>query len=296
MALLLHCLLDKGYISPAYQTQLKEMCAEVTRERYMDELLAEYWAPPLAWRELAAAIREDRWALLIDARPAISRRLAQRDPGGTWARKTGRRALRRLSLLTGLLRPTGWSVALLAADGAGKSTLTARLQEGCSLPVYTSYMGLYQKRRGTQKRRKLPTGMGLLSKLATQWGRYLQAHVQRARGRLVIFDRYPYDALLPSNPPPSLLGQARRWLLAYTCPPPDQVIVLDAPADVLRERKQEHSLATLDHRRRNYLGLQERLPQVQVVDTTREIEEVYRELSSLIWEKWSHRLGRKAQR
>ncbi len=290
MALLLHCLLDKGTFPPDYQHTLKALCGEVGREQYMEELLAEY-APPLGgWPQLAENIRQDKWGALLAVQHEVEEGLRKRDPLGTLGRQVGRRLQRRLSTLHGLLRPTGWSVTLLAADGAGKSTLTARLQEGFCLPVHTTYMGLYSKQVDGAPKRRLPTGVGLLAKLAIQWGRYLQGRYQQAHGKLVIFDRYPYDALLPLPHSSSWPERARRWLLANSCPAPNQIIILDAPADVLRHRKPEHSIAELDDKRRSYLALQGRLPHAVVVNVNRDLQELYREISSLIWEQWSQHL------
>ena len=151
-------------------------------------------------------------------------------------------------------------------------------------------MGLYQK-GPSAARRRIP-GLGFVSQLITQWWRYLAARYHQAHGRLVIFDRYTFDALLPPPQRLSRLGRLRRWLLAHACPAPDLVLVLDAPGEVLYARKGEHSVAFLEQQRQRYLELQSYLPQTIVVDATRGAEEVRREATVAIWGRYINRLSR----
>jgi thymidylate kinase len=146
-------------------------------------------------------------------------------------------------------------------------------------------MGLYQKGSTNSAFFRLP-GLSLTKRLFTQWWRYLNARYHQARGRLVIFDRYTYDALLPKRHPLGRLKQLRRWLLAHACPAPDLVLLLDAPGDELFARKGEHSANVLEEQRRSYLSMQERLPQMIVIDATHDAEQVRREAISLIWRSY----------
>jgi len=113
--------------------------------------------------------------------------------------------------------------------------------------------------------------------LTVQWRRYLQARYAQARGHLVVFDRYAYDALLPQPQRRNPLKRLRRWLLAHACPPPHLVLVLDAPAEVLYARKGEHTVGKLESQRQAYRSLQTRLSNVTILDATREAEHVRRQ-------------------
>ena len=114
-----------------------------------------------------------------------------------------------------------------------------------------------------------------------------------ARGRLIVFDRYTYDA--PSElHKKSLKSRMRNWLLSAIAPKPDLVVFLDAPGEVLYARKGEHSPAILEQQRQHYLGLQAHLPQMVVVDATNNADQVRRSVTSLIWQWYAKQVQRAA--
>lgn len=187
----------------------------------------------------------------------------------------------------------GVSVALLAPDGAGKSTLVRALAAYPSLPVWTAYLGLYPR---SARRFPVP-GVGFLFRVIRQWAHYLLARWRQSRGMIVVFDRYPYDARLPPRRIGGRLDRLRRWLLGRVLPSPDLAIVLDAPAEVLRGRKAEQDIDELRRQRENYLSLAGRLPcPTLVVDAGRSEPDVRREVTDLIWRECVSRSGRAAVR
>jgi thymidylate kinase len=224
----------------------------------------------------------------------VANLLARRQPLATFGQRIWDRLLRKLHRGTGYLQPRIPSVALMAPDGAGKSTLADGLQENFYFPVRLLYMGLYQNK--TAAKEKKIKGLGLARNVLKQWQRYLISRHYRARGKLVVFDRYSYDALLPSpfrfsptgNPK---LRSLRRWLLAHSCPPPDLILLLDAPGELLYSRKGERNPDTLEAQRQQYLRMQSKLPQMVVVDAAREAKSVRQEATDLIWQKYSQRTG-----
>ncbi|MGH2707772.1 MAG: hypothetical protein ACRDJK_05715, partial [Actinomycetota bacterium] len=285
--LLLHALADTGGISPDHRRGLEELApgASVTGPlaRVAEVAAPRGWGPA---RFLECVERAD-WPALEEQARTLER---------TWERRLGRAArARRLTNLASrrllgrllfLTRRRGLSVALLAPDGAGKSTLAEGVLASSYFPARSIYMGLRGGRGGGVH---IP-GLGLARKLATQWKSYLSGCSHRFRGRLVIFDRYTYDALLPPPRPLGAAGKARRWLLARACPPPNLAVVLDAPAEELYRRKGEHGVAVLEQQRRRYLGLSSRLPRSVVIDASLDAEEVRRRVMGVNWETYAQRL------
>lgn len=209
-----------------------------------------------------------------------------------WARidlqAAGHGSGRRLGSVS--FRSPGLSLALVGPDGAGKSSLAAALQRSSPLPTVGLYMGLYQGHGDGSG--AVPPAPGLLALLWTRWSRWLTGRLQQARGRLVVFDRYTVDALLPADRPTTWRRRARRWLLARACPRPDLLVVLDAPGSVLHARKGEHDAAQLERRRLQYLALAQRLPGAIVLDATRPIDELRRRLTEIVWRRYSARVSR----
>ena len=287
ITLLLHCVLDKGYFKPARQQRLQTLCSAIKDEQYLSALLVLYWSPVTTWPQLATLIKGEQWETLLAERESVAARLAARDRVGTFARQVRERMLRKLKRWWNWMRPHARSVALLAPDGAGKSTLSDGIQKTFYYPVRSVYMGLYQKKDEASPGSRLP-GSGFLGRILIQWLRYLSARYHQAHGQLVIFDRYSYDALLPSRRELSRAKQWRRWLLAHACPAPNLILVLDAPGEILYSRKREHDPAALEEQRQGYLQLQERLPQMIIIDATSDPECLRRKVMALIWRHYAN--------
>jgi thymidylate kinase len=286
VTLLLHCVVDKGSFPLHWQQRIAVLCEEVVDEAYVSDLLCQYYSPSLAFGELHSAVRKNQWEQLLECRGAVMRRLAGRHPIGVPVTRIRDRLLRKLNRLAKVVHPEALGVAILAPDGAGKSTLAEGLRNHFFFPLDQIYMGLYQQREGKGRF----VGLGLVGKLARQWRRYLQGYGKRARGRFVIFDRYTYDALLPAKKPLNRWQRCRRWLLAHACPAPDLIVLLDAPGEVLFGRKGEHSPELLEQHRQAYLGLQRRFPQMVMVDAARDADQVRRAVISHIWRRFAGRM------
>lgn len=174
-------------------------------------------------------------------------------------------------------------MALLGPDGAGKSTLAAGVRESFYFPTRSIYMRLYQRGGGA---RRIP-GIGLVSRLLMLWRNCLLAAYHQSRDRLVIYDRYGYDHRLKMPGRQPFKGRVRRWLLAHACPPPHLTLVLDAPGEVLYTRKGEHSPGELEEQRQRFRALAEQVVGVELVDATRDLDEVRRAVIARVWRRYS---------
>jgi thymidylate kinase len=289
VTILLHCLLDKGQFAPHRVKRLQTLRGLVDDEAYLDALLAKYGLPAWRWSQLVVWIDQADWSVLLTMRAALFAHLVGKDRTAVWVRRVRGQAMRKFGSWVNAQRPRSLTVAILAPDGAGKSTLVSALQETFYFPVQTIYMGLYQKRSQQPEQKSLVAGAGFISRLQRQWLRYLSAQYHQVRRRLVIYDRYTYDVLLPSRYDSTWRKRWRRWLLVKTCPAPDLVVFLDAPGELLYARKGEHTPESLERQRQGYLALRSFLPQMAVVNAARSPEEIRREVTGLIWQGYLDR-------
>lgn len=72
------------------------------------------------------------------------------------------------------------------------------------------------------------------------------------RGHTVLCDRHPIEALATAPRRTPSGARLERLIARWLVPWPDAVIVLDAPAELLFERKREHPVAVLERWRRAY--------------------------------------------
>jgi thymidylate kinase len=310
LTLLLHCLLDKAAFAPNRRARIQALRNEVADERYLSEQLHAHWSPEMHWQRLASLIDREAWKELLAERGAVAAWLARGQQLGVLGRRFGRRMLRKLDRIAGALQPRSLTVALLAPDGGGKTTLATELARRFYLPSRYIYMGsnleastvglpttrwIQSRSTRPKKTSQLPAwalarGLRFVNNLAEQWYRYGTSYYHMVRGRLILFDRYVYDGQLNATRKRSLKTRARRWLLSAAAPKPDLVVFLDAPGEVLYARKGEHSPAILEQQRQHYLGLREHIPQMVVVDATRDAEQVRRSVTSLIWRGYARHL------
>jgi thymidylate kinase len=278
-ALLLHCLVDKGTVAPHYRTRLQELARAAQAEGPLAQVVREVC--PVGWTpaRLIRDVQRGEWSALEAGGRALTRRWCRRER--VWARLAGSR-VRQFAQDLLLSRQRGLSIALLGANGVGKSTLASSLQRTFWLPVRTVYMGLWRD----EARSPLGRAVAVAGRPFRAWWRYLQAQYQQARGRVVIFDRYTYDALLPPRPPYAWLKAPYLWLIAHACPAPDMVLVLDAPSAVIYGRKAEQSLEDTHHERHQFLALAQRLPQLQIVDAHRAQDAVRVDVTERIWQQY----------
>jgi hypothetical protein len=287
--LLLHELLDRPGTPPRRLDRLR-MLAPAARvdgpgALAAGAMLPRTWPPD---RVIATIGTGDAAAIEVLGR-AFATGLGRHRPFEVRRRRATARILRRLDRFDPPFVRRGLTVALLGPDGAGKSSLAARLGQGGPMPRRTVYLGLYGGPRhvarqpgatGRPARSRVP-GLGLARRLAAMWRGWLVGWWQMRRGRLVIFDRHPYDARLADRPAGS--SRLRRAILGHALPAPDAVVVLDAPAELLYARKPEHPIERVQAQRAAYLDLASRLRGTVVVDVTGPLDDVARTVTAAAW-------------
>jgi adenylate kinase family enzyme len=209
------------------------------------------------------------------------------------------------------------SVTLIGPDGAGKTTLTRRLEASGLLPFRYLYMGVNISasnvalptsrladrlkgrsssdpgthapaggaagRRGVKGRIRALARLG--NRLAEEWFRQLVSWGYQLRGFVVLYDRhfvFDFAPEIEGRATDGFDARLHRWCLTHLYPRPDLVIFLDAPGEVHHARKGESTVEELERRRQAFLRQGERLPNFVRVDATRPLEEVYREVAAQV--------------
>jgi thymidylate kinase len=207
------------------------------------------------------------------------------------------------------------AVTLIGPDGAGKTTITRRLEASGVVPCKYLYMGVaisssntalftsrlaeLVKRRGRRAeeeggsadaaaagptRRRLPrvrAALRLANRLADAWFRQGISWYYQLRGLVVLYDRhfvFDFAPEITEGTPDTAERRVHRWCMTYLYPRPDLVIFLDAPGEVLFARKGESTVAELERRRQAFLRQGARLRNFVRVDATRPLEAVYAEV------------------
>lgn len=285
--LLLHCILDKGFIAGRHRARLQELLPAVRTDGLIAQALEGLSLTDWSLDRMLESISAGDWTALESMTPALTAAAIRQHAINPW-HMIILRLSRIKDRLINLRRYRGVSVALLGPDGAGKTTLMTAIQKSFMLPVRSVYMGLTGGLLRYVAMLHVP-GIVLLGRLLVFWGRYLLAQYHLVRGRLVVFDRYIYDAMVPHPESLSWLRRVSRWVDGRACPGPDMVLVLDAPGEVMYGRKGEYSPETLEEWRQCFLALQHRFPQVEIIDTTRDRDAVRIEVIDRIWQRYVSR-------
>ena len=124
--------------------------------------------------------------------------------------------------------------------------------------------------------------------ITEEWLRQLLAASYTRRGYVVVFDRHFFadhhgsEELVRRAAPRTPVATAHSWMLEHVYPRPELVICLDAPAEVLWQRKREDSVEWIEARRRQYLKLADDVPAFALVDADRPVEAVHSDVLRVI--------------
>ncbi len=282
---LLHGLLDKGTLAEGHRRQLQQCYPAIRGDTPLAPLVRAVCPPRRTVQDFLNNVQGGKWFEIEALAPAMAKRW--RRHGSLWARGHAVASSMGRVLARAYYRGRrGLSIALLGPDGAGKTTLAHAIEKRFILPVTLIYMGSGQAGIPFFARWRVPV-LGSPGRLLLLWCRFLRSRLHKALGRLVVFDRYTYDAFLHQGDRVPWPYRMTRWLHARACPPPDLVLILDAPAEVMYARKGEQDLKALQGQREEYLRLRQRLPRVEVIDASRSPDLVEEDAMAHIWQTYA---------
>jgi thymidylate kinase len=196
-----------------------------------------------------------------------------------------------------IARPPGLTVVLCGADGCGKSTAAAALIESLN-GTFSPAKGRHfhwkpplfsQRRREDRVPTTSPHAQTARNPIASlvyfsfHWTEFFLGSLLRLRpitfrGGLILIDRFYYDFFVDQR---RYRLRVPQWLvrLGYALmPKPDLVFLLDAPAEILQERKSEVPLDETRRQRAAYLELVRGLKNGCVIDATQPAAHVARDI------------------
>lgn len=203
-------------------------------------------------------------------------------------------------LLIRLFRPPGLVVVLCGPDGCGKSTVAPKVVEalrGTFSPSKGAQIHwkprIFSRARETSVPETNPHGKPARNPVASlayftfHWLEFFLGWRWRVfplifRGGLVLVDRYYFDFFIDQKRyrlrVPRFLVRAGYALL----PKPDLAFLLDAPPEVLQQRKQEVSADESARQRAAFLELMKHLKNGAVIDATQSPEAVTAQIQKAV--------------
>ena len=196
-----------------------------------------------------------------------------------------------------ILKPCGFSVAFIAPDGAGKTTIINNINKTCTGSFYgiNNYyfrprvlknLGYYNiispheemTQNNNPHEHKLNGKLKSLIRffyynLDFIIGMNLKIRLQKIRKQLIIFDRYYYDYYLDLKRYQYSFNKIWVKVFDYIIPKPDLILLLDADENIILSRKQELELNEVIEQRNAMKELSKR-KRFCIVDCNLSIEEV----------------------
>lgn len=278
--------IDKGH-------RLQEDQAEQLRCRFLEDpvggarVLRE-WLPEKVAAQVEEAVRTGQWEM-APALGQLRALLNSRAPAEKWDTRVRQAVSNARRFASRLAAPTGLHIVFLGPDGSGKSSIIERVSlEMAQAFRRVSYHHLrpgllVSKRAGgmvTDPHAKPLRGnflsiLKLIHFTLDYWvGGLVSLWPAKVRSTFVVFDRYFHDLL--ADPRRYRYGGPPRLarLLGRTVPQPDLVFLLDAPPELLQQRKQEIPLSEGVRQRGAYLALQPEFREARVIDVSQSLDQV----------------------
>ncbi len=278
--LLLHCLLDKDRVASHHVARLGRL-ASGAMESGLEASLCSAAGPAFAASDFVDAARSGDAEALRELGVRLAAELKRRRPLRERLKVMLSRAARAARKPLLIRRRRGLGLALLGPNGVGKSTAAAELRRSLPFEVRVVYMGMWKM--SVKPRRPAAAMVEIGVRPFRIWGRFVVARYHQLRGRLVVFDRYVYDALLPASPPLLVAKRIYFRFLSRALPPPCVSVFLDVPGDVAYGRKPEALPEELESERQLYGELTRRSFAIELVDAGADADTVRAEITSIVW-------------
>ena len=291
----------KQNLRPEHERRLSELAAQHPANCDRE---ARRFFQPADVRLILQATRTADWSRVrhygSDLRRGLLRGPGAPSSGGSvsaWARRL-RRWMR---------PPCGLHLVFLGPDGVGKSTVIEAVRGQLS-PIFlrekylTFAPSLLPARFETPKPggpHSLPPRSYLASLIKAAWwtlcytfGYLLGIHPTLARAGLVVNHRYLPDAIVD---PKRYRYSGPQWPLRAlwrVAPKPHLLFLLDAPPEVIRERKQEVALEEIVRQREAYRTMAEPLSFARIIDNSQPLEQVVAQVEQIVLDYLSARTAR----
>ena len=292
----------KGAIKPKHAEQLSRLWV-ADRERCARELFA-YFDSDNA-RILADACEGGNW-IHVERRFGILRRQFLRAallgrPMSGFARVMGTQFRR---LKRWLCPESGMHVVFLGPDGVGKSTVIEAVQQRVAdafLSVkYQTFARSLLPNKPKPSPHALPPRSVPASLLKAGWwlacytaGYFRSVYPTRARGGLAINHRYLIDAIVDPARYRYSASTKLLWAIWMIAPKPDLIVFLDAPADVIWQRKRETTAEETARQCEAYRAMAAKLPMGRIVDTNQPQSRTIEQVTQLILDHMADRIARR---
>lgn len=186
-------------------------------------------------------------------------------------------------------RQRGLVVALLGADGAGKSTAVACLENEMPVDVVSRYLGGPRRSGGGSGASMGQSGSRPHWRSFAGFPKWTVRTVRQVwsvewaarKGSVVVCDRHPLEAGRLGDEP-ALIKTLKRLAVRALTPSPDLIMLLHAPGEILFERKGEHSPEYLDRITSSWTQLVTKRRGV-LVDVDRPPDEICRDIQRQAW-------------
>ncbi len=281
--------IEKGGITTAQAEYLTAQWQKNTQgslhllQRFWPRVPTEQLADMAAqntWRNNASQLEKFRESLWKNVKPSPKNRFFE------FTRRVHR-----------VFNPTGLFVVFLGPDGSGKSAVLSRLQESLA-PAFRktkyyhhrpNWIGRVSPTSNTKSPHESPP-RGLCAsmiKLAMWWidyfvGYWLDIYFRLVSSTLVLFDRYYYDVFVDSRRY-RYGGSLQLAILIGKCiPKPDLVFLLDAPPEIILQRKQEVNIHEVGRQRKAYQELIRSLPNGILIDSAKPLDQVVMQIEQVV--------------
>ena len=217
------------------------------------------------------------------------------------------------------LQPLGVSIAFLAPDGAGKTTIIDSINQD---PFYKDFFYSIDNKYFRPKLLKNPGHYNALNPKEESmtnsnphnvvlnnpvksfarfmfynidfiFGSLLRIYPQKIRRNLIIFDRYYYDYFADMKRYQYNLPECIPALFSWSIPKPDIVFILEAPADVLYQRKQELTIEEINEVNSQFRKNSKYFGNSYFINVNRSVEDITREIRMIVIKYLTERENRR---